>query len=678
MHRTRVAIVYLLVVLIGIIAIARIIDLQYIHRPDSYGKVNKATERVDSTEGVRGSIIAADGRYLAFSTPQYNIRFDTTVPSDTIFNSLVDSLAEKISYSFGEMSVKDCRNLLTTSRAAKNQYLKVIKRSVSYDEMKEISSFPIFSLGKARGGIIIEKLDHREYPYGKLAYRTLGYLRNNRERPRIGLEASLDTVLRGIPGARPMRLVEHGEWIRNVEKEEIPAQDGTDVQVSIDINMQDIAERALLHRIQEEPDLQAGCVIIMETATGAIKAMVNMEKQENGSFSETYNYAIGRAGEPGSVFKLVTLVTMLEEGKVTLDTHMNVPVSWQPQSKGKPLVDNYLRNYPGGITVRKGLEISSNNVFRKLAYDNYIKNPQKYVDILNNERKVSYNFDFDINGMGKAYIYGPDQKGSAWSPIDLAQIGMGYTVQMTPLHIITFYNAIANGGVMMKPHLIQSYSHGGVITKRVEPEVIGRVCSEETARAAREALRDVVIGSNGTARRAFAGCKVEVAGKTGTARVVLDNGKYEMGGMKKHQGSFVGFFPYENPKYTVMCAVWSKLANKNFYGGTWAAPPVREIVDNIYATTPSWNEPVIGGSKLPEIAEYPNRSVNDTITGVPNLKGMGARDAVYMLESQGYRVSLEGAGVVIGQNPEPGKLTEVGSVVTLNLGKNKEEKKDET
>ena len=578
----KVALVYVIFLLIAGLAVGRMVHLQFFDKEikdDIYGK---KTTRDDPVYPMRGSILAADGRHLAFSTPEYFIAIDCTVAVDSVFDANVRPLAEALAKNYKEKSADEYVALLTKRRAEGKGYTRLLRQHVGYDEMKTISQYPLLNLGRNRGGLLIEQIDHREYPYDKLAYRALGYLRSSEDRPRIGVEGALDSTLRGTPGVRPMRLIDKGIWIPDAEKQEVPAINGQDVQISIDIDMQDIAQKALLHKIENEADLEAGTVIVMEVATGEIRAMVNMEKDEHGRFTEQYNYAIGRLGEPGSVFKLATLVTALEDKKVTLETTQRADVVWR---YGKTAFeDSYLRNY-STISVRKGLEISSNNVFRRIAGEKYGRNPQDFVDKLNNERRISYNYDFDLPGMGKARIRDPKDK--LWSPADLPQIGMGYAVQLTPLHILSFYNAIANDGVMVKPHLFVNLQRGGTVEYTYPIETVGRVCSKETAAKAKEALRGVVIGENGTARRAFADCKVHVAGKTGTARIALPRGGYmDASGRKKHQGSFVGFFPYENPKYSIIVVVYSRLAAKNFYGGTWGGPVACEIINNIYAKSP--------------------------------------------------------------------------------------------
>ncbi|MCF0177283.1 MAG: hypothetical protein HUJ90_01550, partial [Bacteroidales bacterium] len=407
-------------------AIVRIIDLQFFDGiKDEAHPYTKSTTRTDVTQAARGSILAKDGRYLAFSTPEYYIAMDCTVADSALFFDNVEALATRLAQDYKERSAKEYVKLLKSCRASNKKYIKLLNQHVPYSEMKDICQYPILNMGRSLGGVIVENIDHRDYPYGSLAYRVLGYLNNNIEKPVIGIEASMDSLLRGTPGSRPMRLVEHNEWIVDVEKPEIDPIDGYDVQISLDINIQDIAQKALLRKIEGEDDLEAGCAIVMEVKSGEIKAMVNMEKGASGKFTESYNYAIGRLGEPGSVFKLATLVTALEDGKVTLDTEQRADVLWKYYKVKTPFEDTYLRNY-STISVRKGLEISSNNVFRRIAAECYDSNPQDFVDKLNNDRKISYNYDFDIPALSKARIRSPQDK--LWSPADLPQIGMGYAV----------------------------------------------------------------------------------------------------------------------------------------------------------------------------------------------------------------------------------------------------------
>lgn len=651
MNITKVGICYLLIVLLGVAAVARIIDLQFIHKPD----VTKATRttRNDVIPCTRGSILAGDGRYLAFSIPEYRLYMDCIIPSDTLFNNNIDALADSLANFYGDRKAKEYKDLIVSQRKAGRQYTAINKQLLTYQEMKRAEQFPIFRAGRRRGGLIVEKFDRRNYPYDRLAYRVLGHIQAN-EGKGIGIEGSCDSILRGTPGVQPMRLTEHHNWIANNDSLRIEPIDGSDIQTTIDIDIQDISERALLSQLYKSDLLEAGTTIVMETATGEIKAMVNMKKTGDGKYSEDYNYAIGQLGEPGSVFKLATLTILLDEGKVNLDTEIKAVVNWQ-HGKGKPFEDHYLRNYDM-ISVQRGFEISSNNVFRMLAAKYYDNDPAHFIDKLNNQLKISYNFPFELAGFGKAKIKHPND-GTYWSDADLPQIAMGYTLQLTPLHTLSFYNAIANGGVMMKPRLVKNYQKNGVIIKEFPPEEVATVCKPSTVKELHKAMRAVV--ANGTGRNIFKDCKVDVAGKTGTSRIYMPGiGYTDRNGRKKHQASFAGFFPADNPKYTVITVVYSYPTTQNFYGATWAGPVVREIAEELYANSPDWNEPLREKGKMPEIVTYANVMVNDTIQGTPDVTGMGLRDAVKVLESKGYKVSFEGHGKIREQSPQPGQKSE--------------------
>ena len=386
--------------------------------------------------------------------------------------------------------------------------------------------------------------------------------------------------------------------------------------------------------------------------------MVNLEKDGKGGFDETYNYAIGRKGEPGSVFKCATLTTLLEDKKVTLDTEIPAIVTWN-YGGGKPFVDHYLDRY-STISVKRGFEISSNNVFRILAARNYDKNPKEFLDKLTNERRITYDFPFELNGMAKANLKDPEVTTgrAAWNMKDLPQIAMGYTVEITPLHTLNFYNAIANEGVMMRPHLVRNYQKDGQILQEFKPEKIGTVCSKETAHEVWKAMRGVVESEGGTGYRVFKGCPVGVAGKTGTARIVFPNtGRYEdRAGHKMHQATFVGFFPSDAPKYSMIVVVYSEPTFGNFYGATWSGPVFRQVAEQIYANSIDWQEPLPRKGAMPEGDDYLMLQGREDIRLglVPNVKGLGLREAVALLEKADYEVSFEGHGVVTSQTPAPG------------------------
>ena len=649
LNLSKVGFAYVVFIILGIVAVIRIIDLQFIRKPDG-SEVIARTSREREIPCTRGSILASDGRYLAFSIPEYRLAMDCMQAADTLFDNNIDALADSLALLYGDRKASEYKKLIVSQRESGRQYTTLNKKLLTYQQMKRAGKFPIFEKGQRGGGLIVEKFERRQYPYDKLAFRTLGHIRGN-EPQQVGIEGSCDSILRGTPGVQPIRKTEHNNWIEDTEARRIEPVDGTDVQVTIDIDIQDISERALRHQLAKSQELEAGCVVVMETATGEIKAMVNMRKDEHGRFGEEYNYAIGKKGEPGSVFKLATLTMLLDENKIGLDDEIKAVVRWQ-YGKGQPFEDTYLRNYDR-ISVIRGFEISSNNVFRMLAARFYGSDPGYFVDHLNNQLKISRNYRFDIAGMAKAHIKHPND-GGYWAMADLPQIAMGYTCELTPLHTLTYYNAVANNGVMVQPRLVKNYQKDGVIIKEFPVIDLGRVCKEETVPKLHRAMRGVVL--NGTGRHIFKDCKVEVAGKTGTARVVRPNGKYiGADGKKQHQATFAGFFPFGNPKYTVIAVIYSAPTHNNFYGATWAGPVVREIAEEIYANSPEWNEPLKAGGKLPEIKEYTTRERG--ADEVPDVTGMGLRDAVVCLEKGGYEVSFEGHGKVTAQSPAAGSVS---------------------
>ena len=489
---TKVGFAYVVFVAMGIGAVIRMIDLQFIRRPDG-SEVIARTSKDREIPCTRGSIIASDGRYLAFSIPEYRLSMDCTQAPDTLFDTRVEALADSLSRLYGDKKPAEYRRLLVSSREAGKQYINLNKKLLTFQEMKRAEAFPVFSKGRRGGGLIVEKFDRRQYPYDKLAFRTLGHIKDN-EPQAVGIEGSCDSILRGTPGVQPIRKTEHNNWIEDTEARRIEPVDGTDVQVTIDIDIQDMAEHALRHQLAKSQELEAGTVIVMEVATGEIKAMVNMRKDGNGRFGEEYNYAIGKKGEPGSVFKLATLTMLLDEGKIGLDDEIKAVVHWQ-YGKGKPFEDTYLRNYDK-ISVLRGFEISSNNVFRMLAARFYGNDPAYFVDRLNDRLKISRNYKFDIGGFARAKIKHPGD-GSYWAAADLPQIAMGYTCELTPLHTLAFYNAIANDGVMVQPRLVRNFQKDGAVVRDFPVIDLGRVCKKETVPQLHRAMRGVVLNGTG-------------------------------------------------------------------------------------------------------------------------------------------------------------------------------------
>ena len=554
---------------------------------------------------VRGRILATDGRPLALSAPLYDIYMDCTVKRQYYKDNGKDSLERAwrakarelgvyLSNQFRDKSADQYAGAILKGRDNNNRYLS-IRKNVDLETVKLVKTFPLFREGTYTGGIIVEKHEERIYPYDSLARRTIGYVK---DLSRKGLEDSFDSELHGHEGYEWRRVTDNNRWVRDLDSAVVAVQDGNDIRTTLNVDFQDIADRALRAQINENPDVRAGICVIMETKTGAIRAMVNLSRGETPQtvLWERENLVLTERGEQGSVMKTATLLSLVEDGYVkrleqTLPTNNGWVPNWRhPGSASEYPHDDHISDYQRNtgrrdITVMHGFEISSNYVFATLAETYYGKKPQELFDHLYSYR-LGEAFDFDIDGLRTPSVTRPGTPG--WSNNTLGTVAYGYGLSVTPLHVVTFYNGIANHGRMMKPYLVESIEKDGKVIKKFVPSALNEsICSPATADTVTRALRAVV--NSGTATR-LRGAKLPVAGKTGTARVVLPNGQYsDASGRKKNQGTFVGFFPADNPKYTILITVYSYLSNKSFYGGTMPALAVRDIVDQLYALDNEWS-----------------------------------------------------------------------------------------
>ena len=520
----------------------------------------------------------------------------------------------------------------------------------------------------------------------------------------VGIEGSCDYYLKGTPGKQTIQKMLGGEWKPVTGVEGIAPKDGYDIQTTIDIEIQEAAEKALREQLAKGMNIEGGTAIVMEVKTGAIRAIANMKKMGNG-YDESYNYAIGDATEPGSVFKLMTLVSLLEDGHVTLEDPIDGSGGkWSYGGHTYSDTHDY-----GMMDVKMALAKSSNVAFAKLAVANYEGKEQQYVDRLNS-MKVGERFNLDIQGEARAAIYGPGD--AMWSRSSLSSMAIGYSTLLTPLHTLTFYNAIANDGKMMKPYFIENYQENGVIVKNFGPqEISGSICSKETAKEARRALRYVVEVGTG---KFMNKTKFPIAGKTGTSRIAYGGKQgYERNGYRRYQASFAGFYPADNPKYSAIVVLYSGDTRGNFYGGSWAGPVFKEIAEHIYSTSTDWtpaldgkvkskNNPAVSTGRmdaqnkvLAELGiEYTKKGISEKNTSgwaefrkdttgrliarnystdndsLVNVVNMGLKDAIYLLENNGYRVNFRGYGKVVEQTPAAGSRVEKNTVVKLKLQSN--------
>ena len=672
----------------AVVVVVRIAYIQWFWTPDA---AVVRFFRPASTKSVidpdRGAIIARDGRLLALSTPMYQLYMDCTVRKtyfadrdksgklETEWLDKARQFAKGLSAVMRDKSAEAYYSQIAQGRKTGEKYLK-IGVPVDRETLLKLKQLPLMKEGQYRSGVIVTRKDSRNYPYGTLARRTIGYVKDNSNsngNNHIGLEGKYDYVLHGQEGEIWLKPTDNREKIQNYDSTYVKPKDGLDVRTTLDITIQGIADKALRKQIQDEKRVEMACAIIMDVETGAIRAMVNlMRDSTDWSLDETYNMAIGYSQAPGSVFKATTLMTAIEDGYVkSLDDRIPTNNGHIP---GYP-DDEHVRGMKD-ISILHGFEISSNYVFRYLAVHNYSDNPKKFMDKLY-MYKLGQAFDFDLEGLREPYLPVPGGKG--WSKTALGSVGMGYSIEETPLHILTFYNAIANKGKMMKPYLVEGIEKNGKVTRKQGPSVLnGSICSRATADTLLRAMKAVT--SEGTATR-LKGAKVQVAGKTGTSRPSLTpeerkkygqsptDGTKTRDGSHHNLGTFVGFFPADNPKYSAIICAKTYLIRGSLYGGVLPAAAMREIVDQIYALDPTWGKEYMRKGSVPDMepAQAAPVLTGAKAAGAPDVKGLGLRDAMFRIEKAGLRCAYSGTGHVRAQNPKAGVKVAKGGTVTLTL-----------
>ena len=608
----------LLFMVLGGFIIAWVIKIQTSYTVDSRViGLFRPVEQKHVDHPVRGRILATDGRPMAISAPLYDLYMDCTVRKRDFAEEGKDSLerawrnkardlARFLSLEFKDRTPEQYAAMILGGREKGSRYLR-LQRNLDLSTIQRVKTFPLFREGPYTGGIIVEEHEERIYPYDSLARRVIGYVK---EQNRIGLESSFDTELHGTEGYEWRRVTDNKRWIRDLDSAAVKVKDGNDIRTTLNVDFQDIADKALRAQINANEDIRAGICIIMEAKTGAIRAMVNLSRGATPQTTlwERENLALREVGEQGSVMKTVTLLSVVEDGYVrnleqTIPTNNGLVPKY---NQDVHILDYQRETGRRNISVMHGFEISSNYVFAYLAETYYGKQPQELFDHIYSYR-LGEAFDFDITGLGKPVVNRPGTPG--WSGTTLGTTAYGYGISVTPLHVATFYNGIANKGRMMKPYLVESIEKDGKVLKKFVPSALNEsICSAATADTVTRALRAVV--NSGTATR-LKGAKLPVCGKTGTARVVLNPDErggsrdpYHDGlGRKKNQGTFVGFFPADDPKYTILVTVYSYLSNKSFYGGTMPALAVREIVDKIYALDSDWRPELRRTASVPEMKD---------------------------------------------------------------------------
>ena len=676
---------YAIVLVAGFFIIGKMVCIQLFWKPDKdVARFFLPPSTKSVIEPDRGAIIGSDGKLLAMSTPMYQLYMDCTVLKSVFrgksnpdslerdwlskAKAFSDGLAKEVGGSAG-----DYYRMIVTGRKDGNRYMR-LTTDLDRGTLLRLQKLPLMKEGRYKSGIIVNKRDSRQYPYGTLARRTIGYVKDNRNsngNNHIGLEGKYDYALHGKEGEIWLRPTDNRERIQNYDSTYVKPEDGLNVRTTLNITLQDIVDKAMRKQMAANPKINEGCAVIMDVKTGAIRSMVNLTKDpKDSSLNEVYNMAIGFAAEPGSVFKATTLMTVIEDGFVkSLDDVIpmnNGVIPGYPQ-------DTHIKGN-GEISVLRGFEISSNYVFRYLAVKNYNDNPKRFLDKLY-MYKLGQAFDFDLKGLSEPYIPSPDSK--QWSATDLGSTAIGYSVKETPLHILTFYNAIANKGRMMKPYLVESIEKNGAVKTKKGPSVLNAsICSKATADTMLRAMRAVT--SEGTAKR-LKGAKLTVAGKTGTSRQVLSKEEIDKYGMSSpyvtkdgsyhNLATFVGFFPAENPKYSAIVCMKSDLIRGSLYGGVGPAAVMREVVDAIYVLDPEWGNTISSSAKVPQMKL--DREIHEQADTknpvVPDVTGLGLKDAMFIIENSGLRCRYTGTGHVTSQTPSPGAKATEGSAITLTL-----------
>ncbi len=691
---TQIIIIYFLLLAFAGVIIYRLFYIQIAEAPELKQKAKTQEIREFVLKAAKGSILADKGELLATSIPVFEIRMDVANSnvSDELFRQKVDSLALRLGQLFGK-SKSYFKNKLVKARRKGNRYLRLAK-NVSYNDLKKLRTFPILRRGKMRGGLIEIRSTIRKHPYGSLAERTIGYETKDKK---VGIEGAYANMLNGKDGKQLKRRINNGDWVPILDKNDIEPQDGYDVITTIDVLLQDVAEEALRRQLIKH-DAQMGCAVIMEVKTGDVKAISNLIKDnKSGLYKERYNMAINKKIEPGSTFKLASLMAALEDGKLkmsdTVDCSKGYAVYYGRVLRDVHPVGN------GPIPVIDVFKHSSNVGVSKLIWRLYKNNPAQFVNRLYAMR-LNKKLGIELLGEAKPKIKHPKLNKKEWYGTSLPWMSVGYEVELTPLQILTFYNAVANNGIMMKPRFVTEIKDGGLTVKKIDTVVLNpHIASASTIKAAQKMLQ-AVVEENGTGKK-LKNEHFKIAGKTGTAKI-SGNGGYIKGA---YNATFVGYFPADNPRYSCIVVV-NKPKKNGYYGAAAAAPVFKEIADKIYATSLaifSDNKTSAATKDIPlpksicisqnakefykllgiPVSDFlkndewvrvkkQNHNINLDVVEppqdkIPDVRGMNAKDAVFLLENLGLKTTVKGRGTVKSQSLQPGSEIPENKKITLKM-----------
>ena len=688
----RIYVAFFGVCIIGVMIVWKIFMIQVPQGKYWRAMADSLTTSYRTIPADRGNIYDDGGRLLATSLPTFDIHMDVNADdiSDEMFNANVDSLSIGLAAIFKDHTYDDFKQLLETGRRKDERYV-LLHRDASYPQLQALRHLPIFRLGQYKGGLIADQTDKRNYPYDELGMRTVGILRQPVTQS-VGIEASFDTSLRGIPGKRLVQKIAGGVWLPINDNNEMDPQNGKDIITTLDVNLQDIAENALLNSLVKN-NADHGTCIVMDVKTGAIKAMANLGKTGDGTYGEIYNYAIGEAREPGSTFKLASMIAMLEDGLVKITDTVDVELGVK-EYYGQTMHDAEHHGFRR-VSVMKGFAISSNVGISKLAFQSYESNPNKYLQHLR-DLQLDQPTGIEIPGEQKPYIKTTQDK--TWSAVSLPWMSVGYELRVTPLRLLTLYNAVANNGKMMKPYIVSEVDEYGKPLHKFKPVILkDSICSQKTLQSVRTLLGDVIAEGTGMKLK---NPYYSVAGKTGTAEI--SDATHHYGEI--YQASFCGYFPADHPLYSCIVVV-NAPSNGLYYGGEVAAPVFKVIADNVYGakidsmhqqkdTTDKKTQFIIAESgstkdlkKIYDVMNLPLQDVGEAgwisasqdqqqttakaidinDAEVPNVVGMGLKDALFLLEESGLHVVATGKGKVKNQSLFAGAKILKGESITINL-----------
>jgi cell division protein FtsI (penicillin-binding protein 3) len=702
----RVYLCFLGMIILGAVVIGRAFFLQRVQGNYWRSMGDSMHVKFLPIDAERGTIYSADGNMLSTSVPIFDVFIDFGAgglreKNGLLFKSNIDSLSLSLANLFKDMPAAGYKKELVMAYANKDRRFP-LKKKISFSEYSQLRNFPLVRLGRYKSGFIIDPKDKRINPYVLLANRTIGLSREGGTK-NVGLEQWYDSLLKGKTGQRLVRYIA-GAYMP-VDGAMVEPENGKDIISTIDTYMQDVAENALMKMLVGNSALY-GTAIVMETSTGKIKAIANLGRQPDGTYSEDLNYGIGVATEPGSIFKLATLLSLLEDKYV--DTNSIVDCEGGSRKfYGLTINDSHSGNRE--VTVKKAFAISSNVAFAKLADQYYHNDPARYVNHLHHFRLDTLTGVDITASSGKPFIKKPSSRD--WNATTIPFMAHGYEEKVTPLNMLMLYNAVANDGRMMKPYLVSSIKQYGVELKSIQPTVlVEKICSDETLAKARECLKAVVDSAYGTAHTALYNSFYQVAGKTGTAVSARNNKGYSKG-EKIYQASFIGYFPAGQPKYTIAVVIQNGRESKLIYGSEVSGVVFREISDRIYSRYIStqkyslsaqatqadsmirlyyglkqdWNG-ILGflGLPFPDSAtsgywrmmklkkntgslNTPQFSMSRSDSVTPNVVGMGLKDAVYLLENMGLKVTATGRGRVVSQLPGPGSNMKRSQNIALML-----------